>query len=99
MPVSINTFPLHPDCWTRGPNPNLRPTRPTTDPALRVARRIEGLYRDTINRLIDVVKEVKNYTDALGPIEVLRERLQSMDLRISKLQMRPSTHVLEDRLA
>ena len=55
--------------------------------------------RDAINRLIDVVKEVKNYTDALGQIEVLRERLQSMDLRISELQMRPSTHVLEDRLS
>ena len=55
--------------------------------------------RDAINRLINVVKEVKNYTDALGQIEVLRERLWSMDLRISKLQMQPSTHVLEDRLA
>ena len=55
--------------------------------------------RDTINRLIDVVKEVKNYTDSLGQIEVLRERLRSMDLRISELQMRPSTHALEDRLA
>ena len=55
--------------------------------------------RDAINRLINVVKEVKSYTNALGQIEVLRERLQSMDLRISKLQMRPLTHVLEDRLA
>ena len=55
--------------------------------------------RDAINQLIEVVKEVKNYTDALGQIEVLRERLWSMDLRISKLQMQPSTHVLEDRLA
>ena len=55
--------------------------------------------QDAINRHIDVVKEVKNYTDALGQIEVLRERLRSMDLRISELQMRPSTHVLEDRLA
>ena len=55
--------------------------------------------RDAINRLIEVVKEVKNYTDTLGQIEVLRERLRSMDLRISELQMRPSTHVLEDRLA
>ena len=54
---------------------------------------------DAINRLIEVVKEVKSYTDALGQIEVLRERLQSMDLRISKLQMRPSTQSLEDRLA
>ena len=55
--------------------------------------------RDTINQLIDVVKEVKGYTDALGQIKVLRERLRSMDLRISELQMQPSTHVLEDRLA
>ena len=55
--------------------------------------------RDAINRLIDVVKEVKGYTDSLGQIEVLRERLRSMDLCISELQMRPSTHVLEDRLA
>ena len=55
--------------------------------------------RDTINRLIDVVKEVKSYTDALGQIEVLRERLRSMDLCISELQMRPSTQALEDRLA
>ena len=55
--------------------------------------------QDAINQLINVVKEVKNYTDTLGQIEVLRERLQSMDLCISKLQMRPLTHVLEDRLA
>ena len=54
--------------------------------------------RDAINRLIDVVKEVKGYTDALGQIEVLRERLRSMDFRISELQMRPSTQALEDRL-
>ena len=54
--------------------------------------------RDVINQLIYVVKEVKNYTDALGQIEVLRERLWSMDLRISELQMRPSTYVLEDQL-
>ena len=47
--------------------------------------------RDTINRLIELVKEVKSYTDALGQIEVLRERLWSMDLCISELQMRPST--------
>ena len=55
--------------------------------------------RDTINRLIELVKEVKNYTDALGQIEVLRERLRLMDFRISELQMRPSTQVLEDWLA
>ena len=55
--------------------------------------------RDAINRLINVIKEVKSYTDALGQLEVLRERLRSMDLRISELQMRPSTHALEDRLA
>ena len=55
--------------------------------------------RDAINRLIDVVKEVKNYTNSLGQIEVLRERLRLMDLHISELQMRPSTHVLEDWLA
>ena len=54
---------------------------------------------DVINWLIDMVKEVKNYTNALGQIEVLRERLQSMDLHISELQMWPSTHVLEDQLA
>ena len=54
---------------------------------------------DTINRLIELVKEVKSYTDALGQIEVLRERLRSMDLCISELQMRPSTQALEDRLA
>ena len=55
--------------------------------------------RDAINRLINVVKEVKSYTNTLGQIEVLRERLRLMDLHISELQMRPSTHVLEDRLA
>ena len=55
--------------------------------------------RDAINWLIDVVKEVKGYTDSLGQIEVLRERLRSMDFRISELQMRPSTQALEDRLA
>ena len=42
---------------------------------------------------------MKSYTDALGQIEVLRERLRSMDHRISELQMRPSTQTLEDRLA
>ena len=30
---------------------------------------------DTINWLIKIVKEVKSYTDALGQIEVVRERL------------------------
>ena len=55
--------------------------------------------RDAINRLINVVKEVKNYTDSLGQIEVLRGGLWSMDLCISELQMRPLTHVLEDWLA
>ena len=54
--------------------------------------------RDTINWLINVVKEVKNYTDALGQIKVLRERLRSMDLHISELQMWPLMHVLEDQL-
>ena len=54
---------------------------------------------DAINWLIDVVTEVRNYTDALGQIEVLRERLQLMDLHISELQMQPLTHVLEDQLA
>ena len=52
--------------------------------------------QDMINWLIEVVKEVKSYTDALGQIEVVRERLQAMDFRTSKLQMRPSTQVLED---
>ena len=42
---------------------------------------------DTTNWLIKVVKEVKNYTDALGQIKVLRERLRTMDLCISELQM------------
>ena len=51
---------------------------------------------DTINQLIKVVKEVKSYTNALGQIKVVRERLQAMGFRISKLQMRPSTQVLED---
>ena len=46
-----------------------------------------------------LVPSVKGYTDALGQIEVLRERLRLMDLRISELQMRPSTQALEDRLA
>ena len=31
--------------------------------------------RDMINWLIKVVKEVKSYTDTLGQIEVVRERL------------------------
>ena len=55
--------------------------------------------RDTINQLIEVVKELKSYNNSLGQIEVVRERLQGMDLRISKLQMRPSMQVLEDQLA
>ena len=54
--------------------------------------------QDMINRLIEVVKELKSYNDSLGQIEVVRERLLVMDLCISKLQMRPSTQVLEDRL-
>ena len=52
-----------------------------------------------INWLIEVIKELKSYNDSLGQIEVVRERLQAMDLRISELQMRLSTQVLEDRLA
>ena len=51
---------------------------------------------DTINWLIEVVKELKSYNDSLGQIEVVRERLWAMDLCISELQMRPSTQVLED---
>ena len=54
---------------------------------------------DVINRLIEVIKELKSYNDSLGQIEVVRERLRGMDLRISELQMRPSTQVLEDQLA
>ena len=54
--------------------------------------------RDVINWLIEVVKELKSYNNSLGQIEVVRERLQGMDLRISELQMRLSTQVLEDRL-
>ena len=55
--------------------------------------------QETINWLIKVVKELKGYTDTLGQIKVVRERLQSMDFQISELQMRPLTQVLEDRLA
>ena len=55
--------------------------------------------RDMINRLIKVIKELKSYNDSLGQIEVVRERLRGMDLRISELQMRPSTQALEDWLA
>ena len=51
---------------------------------------------DMINQLIKVVKEVKSYTNALGQIEVVRERLRAMNFCISKLQMRPLTQVLED---
>ena len=54
---------------------------------------------DMINQFIEVVKELKGYTNALGQIKVVRERLQSMDFHISELQMRPSTQVLEDQLA
>ena len=54
--------------------------------------------RETINQLIKVVKELKSYNNSLGQIEVVRERLRGMDLRISELQMRPSTQALEDRL-
>ena len=32
-------------------------------------------HRNMINQLIKVIKEVKNYTDTLGQIEVVRERL------------------------
>ena len=45
--------------------------------------------RDVINQLIEVVKELKSYNNSLGQIEVVREWLRGMDLRISKLQMRP----------
>ena len=31
--------------------------------------------QDVINRLIEVVKELKSYNDSLGQIEVVRERL------------------------
>ena len=31
--------------------------------------------RDMINRLIEVVKELKSYNDSLGQIKVVRERL------------------------
>ena len=31
--------------------------------------------RDTINRLIEVVKQLQSYNDSLGQIEVVRERL------------------------
>ena len=55
--------------------------------------------RDTINQLIEVIKKLQSYNNSLGQIKVVRERLQGMDLRISKLQMRPSTQALEDRLA
>ena len=55
--------------------------------------------RDMINWLIGVVKDLKSYNDSLGQIGVARERLRGMELRISELQMRPSTLVLEDRLA
>ena len=41
--------------------------------------------RDTINRLIEVVKELKSYNDSLGQIEVVREGLRVMDLCISEL--------------
>ena len=54
---------------------------------------------DTINRLIKVVKKLQSYNDSLGQIEVVRERLRGMDLRISELQMRPLTQALEDQLA
>ena len=36
--------------------------------------------QDMINWLIEVVKELKSYNDSLGQIEVVRERLQVMDL-------------------
>ena len=55
--------------------------------------------QDTINQLIEVIKDLKSHTNAPGQIEVVRERLRSMDLQISKLQMRLSTQVLEDQLA
>ena len=51
-----------------------------------------------INRLIEVIKELKGYNDSLGQIEVVRERLRGMDLHISELQMSPSTQALEDWL-
>ena len=53
---------------------------------------------DIINQLINVVKELKSYTDTLGQIKGVRERLQLMDFQISELQMRPLTQVLEDWL-
>ena len=52
----------------------------------------------TINQLIPIVHELKDYISQLGQIKVLRERLCLMDLQINKLQMMPSTHVLEDCL-
>ena len=55
--------------------------------------------RTTINQPIGVTTELKSYIDQLGEIEVLRERLCLMDIQINMLQMRPLTHILEDRLA
>ena len=52
-----------------------------------------------INQLINITSKLKNYIDQLGRIEVLRERLRLMDLQINELQMRLSTHILEDQLA
>ena len=39
--------------------------------------------QDAINWLIEVVKEVKSYTNTLGQIKVVRERLRVMDFQIS----------------
>ena len=53
---------------------------------------------NTINWLLPIIQELKDHTNTLGWIEVLRERLHSMDLQINELQMRLSTHILEDHL-
>ena len=53
---------------------------------------------DAINKLISIIHKLKDYTDQLGQIDMLRERLWLMDFQINKLQMRLLAHVLEDQL-
>ena len=54
--------------------------------------------QDMLQRDHNIICKLKDYTNKLGQIKVLGERLCSMDLQISELQMRPLTHILEGQL-
>ena len=53
---------------------------------------------DAINCILPILYKLKDYTNQLGQIEVLKERLCLMDPWIGELQMRLLIHVLENWL-